>query len=451
MSGFDLDEIQRAIELSILEEENRKAELERKRRADNEAAQKRRAEAEAVEKRRAAAAAVAEEERQRRRLEEEALQKAIQLSLAEEETRNRIAAEKAEAEREKWRRSEVAEESRRQALAKEQAELLQAIELSAQHEAKHNAVEDHVLNELRIKQNHEDHARLREEELRMFEQAIALSLADDNVRLEMERMANMMQNEDEIEILPELMKVGKKLVVRLQTILSDNKVKIRFRHRENKISISGADGGLVAYVKNQLLEEYFNSTNPEHCSNKLLAQLAAMRVQRIHIFVDNSNIFGGARMVYNKNANKYVHDPRIRVQADRISRLVTQDRNRVEQRVVFGSTPPRNNVVWKKWEEQKFKVHLYHRAPNTKEQFVDDALISMMQAAILRSGNDSGVPDHRNTLVLLTGDGNRNCGRVTFPQTIEHAINNKWRVELWAWKMTLNRVYLDLLKTYENQ
>ena len=48
-------------------------------------------------------------------------------------------------------------------------------------------------------------------------------------------------------------------------------------------------------------------------------------------------------------------------------------------------------------------------------------------------------------LVLLSGDGNDNNGRPTnFPEIVHDALDQGFRVDVWAWKYCLSGVYWDL-------
>ena len=52
------------------------------------------------------------------------------------------------------------------------------------------------------------------------------------------------------------------------------------------------------------------------------------------------------------------------------------------------------------------------------------------------------------TLVLLTGDGNDNAGRVSFIETVDRALQDGWTVEVWAWRRSTNRRYVDFAREY---
>lgn len=80
---------------------------------------------------------------------------------------------------------------------------------------------------------------------------------------------------------------------------------------------------------------------------------------------------------------------------------------------VFGSTEfGVKSRRMEQWEGFGFKVHVSARSTTRKEIFVDEAIQSGILREILRS-EDTGTD---NTLVLVTGDGNDNEGRTTFPE-----------------------------------
>jgi len=69
-----------------------------------------------------------------------------------------------------------------------------------------------------------------------------------------------------------------------------------------------------------------------------------------------------------------------------------------------------------------------------------------MQQAILRFGSKVGAgPDQKqHTLVLLSGDGNRNDDHHSFADTIQEALRVGMFVEVWAWKNSVSRVYTQV-------
>jgi hypothetical protein len=56
-----------------------------------------------------------------------------------------------------------------------------------------------------------------------------------------------------------------------------------------------------------------------------------------------------------------------------------------------------------------------------------------------------------HTLVLLTGDGNSNNGASRFPDCVEKALRQGWKVEVWSWKRSTSQVYRTFAGEYASQ
>jgi hypothetical protein len=80
-----------------------------------------------------------------------------------------------------------------------------------------------------------------------------------------------------------------------------------------------------------------------------------------------------------------------------------------------------------------------------KEVFVDEALMSQMGKTASRTYE----PPH--TLALVTGDGNNNFGRASFPEHIDTALLHGWHVELYSWRGSVSGVYRQYAKAYPAQ
>ena len=55
------------------------------------------------------------------------------------------------------------------------------------------------------------------------------------------------------------------------------------------------------------------------------------------------------------------------------------------------------------------------------------------------------------TLVLLTGDGNDNAGRMSFVDAVDRALQEGWAVEVWAWRGSTSRRYIDFAREYTSR
>ncbi|EOD11620.1 hypothetical protein EMIHUDRAFT_214477 [Emiliania huxleyi CCMP1516] len=137
---------------------------------------------------------------------------------------------------------------------------------------------------------------------------------------------------------------------------------------------------------------------------------------RVHIFVDDANIFGRTSQSLFSIAQ--------------LAACVERGRD-VEERVVIGSgTSERARGLW---EQQGYRVDTDPRPG--RQRFVDEAL----HARLMQTATKSFGPPR--TIALVTGDGNRNEGRTSFPACIEIALKHGWRVELHTWRATMNRIY----------
>jgi hypothetical protein len=76
-------------------------------------------------------------------------------------------------------------------------------------------------------------------------------------------------------------------------------------------------------------------------------------------------------------------------------------------------------------------------------------LHSQIQNLILT--NRHRLQSVQQKLILLSGDGNDNNGRTSFPGVVSIALEHGWLVEIWAWKASLSTKYLDLQRKYPLQ
>eukprot|EP00618_Florenciella_parvula_P017583 CAMPEP_0119481862 /NCGR_PEP_ID=MMETSP1344-20130328/9991_1 /TAXON_ID=236787 /ORGANISM="Florenciella parvula, Strain CCMP2471" /LENGTH=717 /DNA_ID=CAMNT_0007516241 /DNA_START=94 /DNA_END=2243 /DNA_ORIENTATION=+ len=192
-------------------------------------------------------------------------------------------------------------------------------------------------------------------------------------------------------------------------------------------------------------------------------ELAQRAHEMVHIFVDNSNIFGGGQEVPDTTQpGGYRLDRSVRVLCRKLHDVVTLERT-AAQKVVFGSVPQgtmarlKGGSVFKSWEKEGYKSCVCPRnddntegyAGGSKGSIVDDALIAQMYTAITEYKNMNGW--NGRTLVMCTGDGNPNHGdehSPSFLKVVHEAIDCGWRVEVWAWKKTCSANYLTLARDH---
>ena len=148
--------------------------------------------------------------------------------------------------------------------------------------------------------------------------------------------------------------------------------------------------------------------------------------QDLHVFVDHSNVLHGATSRT--------------LDIKRLVRFTEGGRN-VHERVVIGSHA--SEATRAEWEAWQYTVAADDR--RGREHFVDDAL----HAQLMRTASKSFDPPR--VLALLTGDGNANSGRTTFPECVERALQMGWHVELVSWRSSMNAIYKRFARNYPDQ
>jgi len=86
-----------------------------------------------------------------------------------------------------------------------------------------------------------------------------------------------------------------------------------------------------------------------------------------------------------------------------------------------------------------------------KEINVDESLHSMMYHTLTSVGKIRGGAAGSRTMVLLTGDGNRDEDTSNFPHIMNFAIEQGWLVEQWSWRDGCNKEFHKLARRYPHQ
>lgn len=168
----------------------------------------------------------------------------------------------------------------------------------------------------------------------------------------------------------------------------------------------------------------------------LTEKLRQLDSERLHVFVDYSNISIGTKKACGSN----------HVLIEDVLVSLVEGGRPCLQKLLFGSfSHADERVAMARWEDLTYEVHLAHRHHGQREQFVDDAMIAQVHDAVLRYPSP---PHPQHTLALLTGDGNDNHGRSSFFTASTLALQQGWKVEVWAWRACLSKQYQDLLQAY---
>jgi hypothetical protein len=165
----------------------------------------------------------------------------------------------------------------------------------------------------------------------------------------------------------------------------------------------------------------------ELASNFLPIEIKTWKRSKCHLYIDESNI-------------------RLRQKSDQnlLLALITAERTLSRSYIAGSSKFGERDYKWNYWKANNFEVQslLPVRA---KEQAVDDLLHAAMLDDISKS-----FPEER-TILLLTGDGNDNNGRTSFPKVVEKALLNSWNVEVYSWAQQASQKYQLFEEAYPSQ
>ncbi len=166
----------------------------------------------------------------------------------------------------------------------------------------------------------------------------------------------------------------------------------------------------------------------------------------IHVFYDNSNVWGGAQ------AHRIANEPNVpwvalRIHTTHMFNLIEQGRA-ATSRVLAGSVPPSTEELWEWARKNKYQTALLRKVESDDGSIIEQGVDEILHLKIANVLIDYPNTD---TLVVVTGDGNLSEFGTGFISQIERAIKLGWRIEVWSWSKTLSRKYLTLQKKWPLQ
>jgi hypothetical protein len=162
-----------------------------------------------------------------------------------------------------------------------------------------------------------------------------------------------------------------------------------------------------------------------------------------HVFIDNSNIFGGARRAA-AIIEKHIPWPAIRVHFRNLVRLI-EDGQSVGTRVLAGSVPPGNDDLWQYARELQYNADLLRKVENDDGRLVEQGVDELLHLKIANVLLDSEEPEVR---VLGTGDGRVSTFGTGFALQAQRALKRGWNVEVWSWREQLSSAFQKLADQY---
>ena len=145
----------------------------------------------------------------------------------------------------------------------------------------------------------------------------------------------------------------------------------------------------------------------------------------VHIFVDNSNIFGGAQRPAGTLEPGAVWLS-VRVYYPNLFRLLERGRD-VRTRVMSGSVPPGNDDLWAYAEKSGYRTNRPKRVTSDDGRLVEQAVDEHLHLAMAHAVLD--FKTRPQTLVLATGDGAITSSGGSFEFEVRRALREggKWR------------------------
>jgi hypothetical protein len=155
-----------------------------------------------------------------------------------------------------------------------------------------------------------------------------------------------------------------------------------------------------------------------------------------HIFIDNSNIFGGAQRAAE------THEPEavwmaVRVYYENFFELIEHG-HQPETKVLAGSVPPGNEALWDYAREGGYDTDLLQKIEKDDGNLVEQGVDEMLHLKIANAILDHDPPQ---TLVLATGDGNISDFGTSFVDQARRALDQGWEVKVWSWDEQLSGRY----------
>lgn len=166
----------------------------------------------------------------------------------------------------------------------------------------------------------------------------------------------------------------------------------------------------------------------------------------IYVFVDWSNISISAK----RQMATGLTDPSVHVDVDKLVQLVENGRLCKARKLAGSSVRGVKDAlmgesVWQLWRNNGYELHLQQRSQGT-EHSVDEVLQACIADYLLED-----LGGKKATLVLLTGDGNKEKNTTSFPRLAAFAARTGWTVEVWSWQCSLSKAYITLANQYQSQ
>ncbi len=150
-------------------------------------------------------------------------------------------------------------------------------------------------------------------------------------------------------------------------------------------------------------------------------------MKKVHVFVDNSNLFIEGKRVAKID---YVYDVDqlhcFRIEYGRLLDLIKSERE-MGTAVLVGSRPPKQDTLWNKLKSLGLQPRIFDRSQFTgREKGVDAELINAIRD-VMEDSPEKGV------IALVAGD-------LDYLSTMERCVQKGWDVEIYFWSNAASKL-----------
>mgnify|MGYP001611624446 CR=1 FL=1 len=142
------------------------------------------------------------------------------------------------------------------------------------------------------------------------------------------------------------------------------------------------------------------------------------KISLSHVFIDHSNVWGGARLA-SRIKNPKLSNQQARIRVSILDSAIQGSRRGINTKIVCGGIPPGMEGLWAEYRNHGYDTQRLFRDENWKERGVDHVIIGHIWRLIAIKA------DAPSTLVLVSGDGKQNEFGSSFREIIIELLSKR--------------------------
>ena len=154
----------------------------------------------------------------------------------------------------------------------------------------------------------------------------------------------------------------------------------------------------------------------------------------IHIFFDNSNVWGGAQARM-QQIEPNGHWAVLQLDYITLSSLIVGSRQ-IATGIFAASEGSNSNWIYAIAKACRLEPLVMKRVMDATGKFVEQGVDELLHLRICTALLDYAPPQ---TLIIVSGDGDPSDFGTSFPDQARRALEHGWDVEVWSWESVLKR------------